>query len=72
MGPEPRPTKEATAELVGRARSEHGSVTTTARCLLSLLSLEDPTPEQDAGVTLIACAMLDLQAIARRQRTEAS
>lgn len=36
-----------------------------ATALLALLSIADPSPEQQAGAALLACALIDLHALTR-------
>ncbi len=42
-----------------------GDVSQTARCILSLLGIQYPTPEQDAGAHLIGYHFADTHLIAR-------
>lgn len=56
-----RRTKEATADLVRAAR--RGDVDTAARCELSLLGVEYPTPEQTAAAILRAHVHEDIRCL---------
>lgn len=44
---------------------DRGDVSQSARCLLSLLGIQYPTPEQDAGAHVIAYHFADTHLIAR-------
>lgn len=44
---------------------DRGDVSQAAECLLSLLGIERPTPEQNAGAHLIAYHFADTHLIAR-------